>query len=160
MGIVVDASITVSWCFPDEQTPLSLKVLDRLNTGEEAVVPSFWAVEILNSLLVGEKRGRISPEQTRAFLGDLAALKPTINHASYDQVFGMVHVLSRDHELPPYRRSRVGTSALKWPQSWLATPPAKRLLDSCHRCRARSPEDGRLPRSRTARASTGCLRNC
>ncbi len=102
MGIVVDASITLSWCFPDEQTPLSLKVLDQLNAGEEVVVPSFWAVEVLNSLLVGEKRGRISPEQTRAFLGDLAALEPTIDHASYDQVFGTVHVLCRDHGLTPY----------------------------------------------------------
>jgi hypothetical protein len=36
MGIVVDASVTLSWCFPDEQMPLSLKVLDRLNAGEEA----------------------------------------------------------------------------------------------------------------------------
>jgi hypothetical protein len=28
--IAVDASITLSWCFPDEQTPRSLVVLDRL----------------------------------------------------------------------------------------------------------------------------------
>jgi predicted nucleic acid-binding protein len=67
MAIVVDASVTLSWCFPDEQTSLSLKVLDRLNGGEEALVPAFWSVEVLNSLLVGEKRGRISPDQTRAF---------------------------------------------------------------------------------------------
>jgi hypothetical protein len=56
MGIVVDAYITLSWCFPDEQAPLSLRVLDRLNAGEEALVPAFWSVEVLNSLLVGEKR--------------------------------------------------------------------------------------------------------
>jgi hypothetical protein len=30
MAIVVDASVTLSWCFPDEQTSLSLKVLDRI----------------------------------------------------------------------------------------------------------------------------------
>src|SRR4051794_32357648 len=35
MGIVLDASVTL-WCFPDEQKPLSLQVLDRLNAGEEA----------------------------------------------------------------------------------------------------------------------------
>jgi hypothetical protein len=34
MDIVVDASVTLSWCFPDEQTALSLAVLDRLNAGD------------------------------------------------------------------------------------------------------------------------------
>lgn len=56
-GIVVDASVTLSWCFPDEQTPLSLLVLDRLKAGEDALVPAFWSVEVLNSLLVGERKG-------------------------------------------------------------------------------------------------------
>ena len=82
MAIVVDASVTLSWCFPDEQTPLSLQVLDRLNAGEEALVPAFWPVEVLNSLLVGERRGWISPEQTRAFLRKLTVLQPNIDHAS------------------------------------------------------------------------------
>jgi hypothetical protein len=30
--IVLDASVTLSWCFPDEQMPASLKVLDMLKT--------------------------------------------------------------------------------------------------------------------------------
>jgi predicted nucleic acid-binding protein len=102
MGIVVDASVTLSWCFPDEQTSLSLKVLDRLTAGEEAVVPAFWCVELLNSLLVGEKRGRISPDQTHAFLRDLAALQPAVDHASLEQVLGAVQMLCRDHGLTPY----------------------------------------------------------
>ena len=76
-GIVVDASVTLSWCFPDEQTPLSLSVLDRLNAGELALAPAFWSVEVLNSLLIGEKRGRIAREQTLAFLDYLQALSPT-----------------------------------------------------------------------------------
>lgn len=75
MGIVVDASVTLSWCFPDEQTPLSLKVLDRLNGGEEALVPAFWSVEVLNSLLVGERRGRIRPEETQDFLDPARGLR-------------------------------------------------------------------------------------
>ncbi len=102
MGIVVDASVTLSWCFPDEQTPLSLQVLNRLNAGEEALVPAFWSVEVLNSLLVGEKRGRISPEQTRAFLSDLAVLQPTVDHAPTEQVFGTLQIICRNHGLTPY----------------------------------------------------------
>ena len=100
--IVVDASITLSWCFPDEQTPLSLAVLDRLKAGDSAVVPAFWSVEVLNSLLVGERRGRISQEQTQAFLRSIQALRPTLDHASLDQVIGPVQELCRDHRLTPY----------------------------------------------------------
>jgi predicted nucleic acid-binding protein len=100
--IVVDASITLSWCFADEQTPLSLKVLERLKAGDQALVPFFWSLEVLNSLLVGERRGRISPEQTRAFLGDLGVLSPSFDHPSMEQINGPVQKLSRDHGLTPY----------------------------------------------------------
>lgn len=58
----------LSWCVPDEQTPLSISVLDRLKAGEQIMVPAFWALEVLNSLLVGERRGRIKPDQTDPFL--------------------------------------------------------------------------------------------
>lgn len=40
-GIVVDASVTLSWFFPDERTALSLNVLDRPKAGEQALVPAF-----------------------------------------------------------------------------------------------------------------------
>jgi len=89
-AIVIDASITLSWCFPDEQTQSSLAVLDRLKAGDAALVPAFWAVEVLNSLLVGERRGRISPDQTQAFLESLHALRPTLDHVALEQVIGPV----------------------------------------------------------------------
>jgi predicted nucleic acid-binding protein len=56
-GIVIDASVVLSWCFPDEQTALSLKVRERLKAGDQVVVPAFFSLEILNSLLIGEKKG-------------------------------------------------------------------------------------------------------
>jgi hypothetical protein len=31
-GIVIDASITLSWCFPDEQTELSIKILESIES--------------------------------------------------------------------------------------------------------------------------------
>ncbi len=100
--IVVDASITLSWCFPDEQSPLSLEVLERLKTGEVAIVPAFWSFEVLNSLLIGEKRGRISQAQTQSFLDDLKALGPAFDYATAEQVYGPIQKLCRDHKLTPY----------------------------------------------------------
>jgi len=101
-GIVIDASITLSWCFPDEQTPSSFAVLDRLKAGDVALVPAFWTVEVLNSLLVGERRGRISPDQTQAFLQSLLALRPALDHATFEQVIGPVQQLCRGKRLTPY----------------------------------------------------------
>lgn len=99
-AIVVDASVVLSWCFSDEQTPLSIKVLDELRIGKSAAVPAFWCVEVLNALLIGEKRGRIAPEQ--AFLADLRNLDPKLDYASLEQVCGLVQTISRDHRLTPY----------------------------------------------------------
>lgn len=101
-GIVVDASMTLSWCFPDEQSLASLDLLDRLKSGAQAVVPSFWMIEVLNSLLVGERRGRIAPNQTHAFFDDLRSLRPVIDHLSLEHVAGPVQAICRDHHLTPY----------------------------------------------------------
>ena len=80
--IVIDASVTLSWCFPDEQTLMSMNVLDRLKAGDQALVPAFWALEVLNTLLVGERKGRITAEQTRVFFDTLRILNPTLDHAA------------------------------------------------------------------------------
>ncbi len=100
--VVLDASITLSWCFPEEKTPLSLRVLERLKAGDEALVPFFWSLEVLNTLLIGERRGRISAEQTLAFLAHLEALQPTFDHASFEEVNGPIQEICRDHAITPY----------------------------------------------------------
>lgn len=101
-SIVVDASVTLSWCFPDEQTPSAIAVLDLLKAGDQALVPAFWCSEILNSLLVGEKKGRISADKTRAFLEDLRALRPTLDDVSLERVIHNIQALCRQFGLTPY----------------------------------------------------------
>lgn len=101
-GIVIDASVTLSWCFPDEQTQMSVTVLDRLKAGECALVPAFWALEVLNALLVGERRERITAEQTGMFLDTLRILNPILDYASLEQVDGPVQIICRDHRLTAY----------------------------------------------------------
>jgi len=81
---------------------MSLHVLDRLKAGEQALVPAFWPVEVLNVLLLGERKGRIAPEQTKAFCDTLRALDPNIDYASLEQIVGPVQIICRDHRLTPY----------------------------------------------------------
>ena len=100
--IVIDASVTLSWCFPDEQTASSMEVLDQLQSGGRPIIPAFWAVEVLNSLLVGERKGRITPGQTAKFLDAPKILNPALDYATLEQVAGPVQIICRDHRLTPY----------------------------------------------------------
>ena len=56
-SFVLDCSVALAWCFPDEKAAAPQAVLDSL-TDARAIVPSLWHLEVGNSLLVGERRGR------------------------------------------------------------------------------------------------------
>ena len=71
---VIDASATLPWCFADEATAATNAVLTRLRTGDEAIVPAHWPVEVANALVIAVRRKRISPEDAHQFLQDLEFL--------------------------------------------------------------------------------------
>lgn len=73
MPLVVDASSIISLAFPDEN-PVFAQNLIEVIAAEGAIVPTLFWYEIRNALLMGERRKRITPEQTQAFLADLAIL--------------------------------------------------------------------------------------
>jgi len=77
-------------------------VLDLLKGGDQALVPAFWCSEVLNSLLVGERKGRISAVEVQAFLEDLRALRPTLDNASLERVIQDIQPLCRQHGLVSY----------------------------------------------------------
>jgi predicted nucleic acid-binding protein len=71
---VLDASVVLTWCFPDEKTQKALEISERIAAGERVAVPAFWRHEVLNALLMGEKRKRLTVELTFAFIDDLNCL--------------------------------------------------------------------------------------
>ena len=71
---VLDASVVLTWCFPDENAATAQHVAGMFKRGDTAIAPSFWPHEVLNALLVGEKRKRISKDLVQSFLDDLATL--------------------------------------------------------------------------------------
>ena len=99
---VLDASIVLAWCFPDENAAIAQHVAGMFKQGDTAVVPAFWPHEVLNALLVGEKRKRISKELVRRFLDDLAALPVALEQFPAGVVFDRVQHLSREHDLTAY----------------------------------------------------------
>ena len=80
MPIVIDASVTMAWCFDDEATPLTDGLLDRLRD-QEAFVPALWQLEVANVLLIAERRGRITEAQATRFLDLLMQLPIRIDQS-------------------------------------------------------------------------------
>jgi predicted nucleic acid-binding protein len=99
---VVDASVVLSWCFPDENSTVAMRVTQMFKRGDSAIAPSFWPHEVLNALLVGERRKRISRDLAQTFLAELAALPVELKHFPAHAVFGRVQSLGREHGLTAY----------------------------------------------------------
>jgi predicted nucleic acid-binding protein len=100
--IVIDASLALSWCFPDEKNPYSKSVLSFLEADTEAVVPSLWLLEIVNTLLIAERRKRITYEQAQEFLDDLDGLEVIVEPTDSSLAFNDVYALARRHTLTAY----------------------------------------------------------
>jgi predicted nucleic acid-binding protein len=84
---ILDASIVLTWCFPDEKAQKAQEISERIARGDSVIVPAFWRHEVLNALLVGEKRNRLTPELTQGFIADLNRLPIEIDAGTQDIVF-------------------------------------------------------------------------
>lgn len=71
--IVLDASVTLSFLLPDENTPAADVIFDAVSRSS-AKVPAIWWYEVRNALLVAERRKRLKRGQSLHLLSQLAAL--------------------------------------------------------------------------------------
>jgi len=97
---VVDASITLAWCFADESSDTTDGVLRRLLT-EGGVAPGHWPMEVSNGLRFGERRGRIDEARwsvARSLLTDLPVDIVQVDVAAALDVVD----LARRHDLTVY----------------------------------------------------------
>jgi predicted nucleic acid-binding protein len=99
--LVLDASVAMSWCFPDESDSYAASVLDALPSSQ-AVVPWLWPLEIANVLLAGERRGRLSESDTTRFLSMLESLPIVIDRTPPSPVTEDILQLGRRHGLSAY----------------------------------------------------------
>jgi predicted nucleic acid-binding protein len=97
-AFVVDCSITMAWLFHDEATPKTAALLTRLAT-ETALVPAWWFIEITNVLAMAERKGRITPIQSDAFVADLGKLGIERDDEAPNRAFTHLLALCRTHRL-------------------------------------------------------------
>lgn len=100
---VLDATVTMAWCFTEEATDLTRGLLGRLsNLTDIAVVPVLWLYEVVNVVELAVRKGRISREKALAFLESLADLPIEVEHPSRTQVFVNVRTLATQYQLTAY----------------------------------------------------------
>ncbi|MHB1191859.1 MAG: type II toxin-antitoxin system VapC family toxin [Longimicrobiales bacterium] len=101
MNFVLDASVTLSWCFEDEGGEYAERVLGALRSSE-AVVASIWPLEIANGLAVAERRGRLDPAGAARFMELVLALPIAVDPASRGSGLREAHRLARARGLSAY----------------------------------------------------------
>lgn len=100
-AFVLDASVALAWCFEDETTVFADRVLERL-VDTAGLVPLIWPLEVGNTLIGAERRGRLSQAESERFLELLRQLPIRIEAASLNQMFGEVIALAREQNLSTY----------------------------------------------------------
>ena len=100
-AFVLDGSVTVSWFFEDEADAYAESVEDAL-AAAVAVVPSLWALEVANALLVGERRKRTTEAKVTQFLSLLKSLPIEIDDETLARAWQETLHLARAHNLSVY----------------------------------------------------------
>ena len=110
MTFVLDASITLAWCFVDESSKMADRVLDRLE-GEDALAPAIWPLEVANGLRTAERRGRLDLADLAQVRELLTALPVEVESVTLDTALGEVAELARQLDLTAYDASYLALAA-------------------------------------------------
>jgi len=100
--IVLDASVTMAWCFEDEKSALTEGLLEALAEGGEATVPGIWAYEVANAVAGALRRGRITAAAGTSFIEDVQGLPIRVEAEGEQRVFEAVFQVACRHGLTVY----------------------------------------------------------
>jgi len=92
---VVDNSIVMTWCFRDEANLYADAVLKGL-VDDEAVVPSIWPLEVVDLLLLAERRNWLHESDSMRFLSLLSRLPIYVERAWPEEMMKQLLGLGRD----------------------------------------------------------------
>lgn len=102
-GFVLDASVAISWCFPNdptENTPYSRAILQYVEEAD-IVVPEIWAFEIANGIFVAYKRNRITEADIYEYVQLLESLPIRVVRGEWLKNIAL-ESLARKHNLAAY----------------------------------------------------------
>jgi len=99
--MVVDSSVALTWCFEDEQTPASLALLEAV-VDVGATAPTLWPLEVLNALIMAERRRRLDAAQRQRLTGLLRDLPIVLDNETAAQAWSATVQLAERHRLTVY----------------------------------------------------------
>ena len=100
-AFVLDSSIALCWCFENEVTEATGRLLEQLRA-EAAAVPNLWHVEIANVLSLAERRRRITAAETAQFIALLEELEIDVDAETWTRAFTRILELARGERLTAY----------------------------------------------------------
>ncbi len=133
---VLDCSISISWVLVDEDDYYANSIL-ALMTDATAFVPEIWSLEVVNTLLVAERRNRMTIEQSEQAIKLLQSLPIVIDTLTSSQAFQGTFKLGREHNLASYDAAYLELALRK--NLPLATND-NRLIEAAKRCQVRLME--------------------
>lgn len=101
VSFVVDNSVVMAWAFEDEASPYADAVLERL-TETAVIVPAIWPLEVVNVLLVAERRQRLRQADSVRFLTLLSHLPIFVDHSRPERRMEELLSLGRTRNLSSY----------------------------------------------------------
>ena len=112
VSFVVDNSVVMSWCFEDEEDQYADAVLDRLSEAT-AFVPSIWPLEVVNVLLVAERKKRLHEADSVQFMTLLSQLPIMVEHEQPERLMHDLLALARTNYLSSYDASYLNLAVRK-----------------------------------------------
>jgi predicted nucleic acid-binding protein len=100
--LTLDGSIALSWVLPGEHTDKNEAVRKLIEGGMKALVPSIWALEVANALLVAERRKRISQADAAAAWASLQRLPIEADPETGRRAGSDILALARQQKLSVY----------------------------------------------------------
>lgn len=98
---MIDASVALAWCFPDEASNYADGVLVALE-GQAILVPAVWGLEIANAVLAGERSKRLRQPEIRRFTTLLESLSIVQDVPPVGDQVSNVLPLAREYGLSAY----------------------------------------------------------
>jgi predicted nucleic acid-binding protein len=99
---VIDSSIGIAWIHPHQATSETDNLLEQVDAGATIVVPSLWYLEMANSLLLLQRRKRITPDERKTALETLSAMVFTVDEGSSLTAFNKMSGLAEKYNLTIY----------------------------------------------------------
>ncbi len=100
--LVLDGSVAVSWFLQDEHSEYAKNVRGKIPECELVCVPAHWMLEVVNALMVAERRKRIAAAAVNHAAGILRQMPIRFDPETHDQAGGQTLELARQHTLSIY----------------------------------------------------------